>query len=96
MGFALMKKDTVFDLAGDVIFVMTSGWVAINFVFILFAGQTIIGFESWWLNGFELLIALAFFALAMERLLRFNKHPLVLGISTIAILVVIGFIFMRN
>lgn len=48
-------------------FVLTAGWVAFNFISIVFNGQTVIGFENYALNIAELIFALGILGLAIER-----------------------------
>lgn len=60
-------SESIKDLAAYSFFVVTAGWVAFNFLAIIFRGQTVIGFEGYALNIMELVFALAIFGLAVER-----------------------------
>lgn len=52
---------------------MTALWVVANFLYIIFNGQTIIGFESYLLNVAELLISLGILGLAVERWINYVR-----------------------
>jgi len=62
------------DLIAYSCFVMTAAWVVFNFLYIVFRGQTIIGFESYALNIAELLMALAILGLAIDRWINYVRR----------------------
>lgn len=67
-------KQYILDLTAYSLFVMTAGWVVVNFLCIVFKGQTVIGFENYALNISELAFALAILGLAIERWLKFVRR----------------------
>jgi hypothetical protein len=62
------------DILASFFFFLVSLFILLNFIMIVFKGQTTIGFENMWLNVGELILAAACVSFALERFFYHGKR----------------------